>query len=181
MLLVNNFKGKVKKLEEWSKQTERERCRIILEKVKQEETRGKSRRGREKNQRYEALKEKTERDKADIKVKQQMAKIEDTIQMFLTPDPVKRHKPRTRSNKTSSLASGAIEESKEEGVDIMGEKVMLVKANVYTGENVRTCERDENIIRRIDTGDVISYMESSLEYSSSKMLQTALLTDFKSN
>lgn len=73
------------------------------------------------------MKEKTERDKADIKVKQQMAKIEDTIQMFLTPDPVKRHKPKTPSNKTSrytsppknSLASGAIEESKEEGVDIM--------------------------------------------------------------
>eukprot|EP00826_Nyctotherus_ovalis_P008098 TRINITY_DN12090_c0_g4_i2.p3 TRINITY_DN12090_c0_g4~~TRINITY_DN12090_c0_g4_i2.p3 ORF type:complete len:106 (+),score=10.88 TRINITY_DN12090_c0_g4_i2:1428-1745(+) len=67
-----------------------------------------------------------------------MAKIEDTIQMFLTPDPVKRHKPRTRSNKTSrytspaknSLASGAIEESKEEGVDIM----VLKKSNDVGGE-----------------------------------------------
>lgn len=48
MLLVNNFKSKVKKLEEWSKQKERERCRMILERVKQEEARGKSRRGREK-------------------------------------------------------------------------------------------------------------------------------------
>lgn len=58
---------------------------------------------------------------------------------------------------------------------------MLVRANVYTGEDVRMCNRDENNIRRIDTGDVISYMESSLEHSSSKTLQTALLTDFKNN
>lgn len=48
MLLMTNFKTKIKKLEEWSKQKERERCRIILERVKQEETRGKARRGREK-------------------------------------------------------------------------------------------------------------------------------------
>ena len=107
LLLVTNFKSKIKKLEEWSKQKERERCRLILERVKQEETRGKSRRGREKvnipqtyqNQRYEALKEKTERDKEDIKAKQERAKIEDTIQTFLAPDPVKRNRPKTPSNR----------------------------------------------------------------------------------
>jgi len=48
LLLVTNFKSKIRKLEEWSKQKERERCQLILERVKQEETRGKSRRGREK-------------------------------------------------------------------------------------------------------------------------------------
>lgn len=55
LLLVTNFKSKVKKLEEWSKQKERERCKIILERVKQEETRGKSRRGREKVMKYKHI------------------------------------------------------------------------------------------------------------------------------
>lgn len=56
-----------------------------------------------------------------------MAKIEDTIQTFLAPDPVRRHKPKTPSNKNAkqsllaqnSPIAGVVEESKEEGIDMM--------------------------------------------------------------
>ena len=48
MLLVGNLKLKTKKLEDWSKERERERRSILLEQVKQEKTHGKSRRGKEK-------------------------------------------------------------------------------------------------------------------------------------
>ncbi len=43
--------------------------------------------------RYEALKERTEKDAEEARNRSQMARTEDTIQIFLAPGPVaKRHK-----------------------------------------------------------------------------------------
>lgn len=57
----------------------------------------------------------------------------------------------------------------------------MVRTNVYTSEDISMCEKDENNKRRIDLRDVISYMESSSQYSNSKLLHTALLADAKNN
>lgn len=57
----------------------------------------------------------------------------------------------------------------------------MVKTNVYTAEDIEMCAEDENITRRVEIGDVISYMESNEEYVNSKLLHTALLTDAKNN
>jgi len=57
----------------------------------------------------------------------------------------------------------------------------MVRANVYTSEDISMCEKDENNKRRIDLKDVISYMETSSQYSNSKLLHAALLTEAKNN
>jgi len=59
--------------------------------------------------------------------------------------------------------------------------VAMVRANVYTSEDISMCEKDENNKRRIDLKDVISYMETSSQYSNSKLLHAALLTEAKNN
>ncbi len=94
MILATNPKERVEKIEAWNKHVEASRRKAVLEKMKQEETRGKPKKGKEKSQRYEALKEKAEKEQEETKAKQQLAKTEDTIQRFLTPGPVKRHRPR---------------------------------------------------------------------------------------
>ena len=193
LLLTTNIKTQLKNLEEWSKHKEQQRCKILLEKVKQEEPRGKSKRGKEKvcvypneqNQRYEALKEKTQKNREDIKTKQQLKETEDAIQRFLAPDPVKRHKPKTPSNRSANI-SGTIEENYTDiavnsfAIRKQGNKTTLAKTNVYSSEDVDMCKNDENITRKITKSDIISYMETESNHYDSVITKSIFLADRKS-
>lgn len=57
----------------------------------------------------------------------------------------------------------------------------MVRANVFTAEDIEMCAEDENSTRRIEISDVISYMESNEKYANSKLLHATLLTDAKNN
>ena len=55
----------------------------------------------------------------------------------------------------------------------------LIKANVYTSEDINVCDKDINKERRIGVKDAIHYMERNPQYASSQALHKALALAIK--
>ncbi len=64
--------------------------------------------------------------------------------------------------------------------DLMGNKVTtIVKAHVYSSEDVHMCAKDMNSKRRIELKDVLHFMERNPRYTNSKVLHSALVSAVK--
>jgi len=85
--------SKIQQIDMWSRKEAAERLDVIMQKMKQEETRGKPKKGKEKNQRYDAIKAKKEKD-LNVKMQQiQTTHTEEALEhIFRTSKPTKQRK-----------------------------------------------------------------------------------------